>query len=82
MKRSWQATLFGKLASKASICASNPSNDFEKFMNKFFEINDSTGKTRKELTDQGISLWKNEFKGNVYFQVPLLIFTSLVIVSD
>ena len=29
--------------------------------------NDSTGKTRKELTDQGISLWKNEFKGKVYF---------------
>ena len=39
MKRSWQATLFGKSASKASIYASNPSNDFEKFM-KFFEIND------------------------------------------
>ena len=36
-------------------------------MNKFFEINDSTGKTRKEFTDQWISLWKNEFKGNVYF---------------
>ena len=36
-------------------------------MNNFFEINDSTGKTRKELTNQGISLWKNEFKGNVYF---------------
>ena len=36
-------------------------------MNKFFEINDSTGKTKKEFTDQEISLWKNEFKGNVYF---------------
>ena len=36
-------------------------------MNKFFEINDLTGKTRKELTNQGISLWKNEFKANVYF---------------
>ena len=65
MKRSWQATLFGESASKAFIYASNPSNDFEKFM--FFKINDSTGKTRKKLTDQGISLWKNEFKGNVYF---------------
>ena len=78
----WQATLFGESASKAFIYDSNPSNDFEKFMNKFFKINDSTGKTRKELTDQGINLWKNEFKGNVYFQVPLLVFTSLVIVSD
>ena len=29
--------------------------------------NDTTGKTRKELTDQGMSLWKNECKGNVYF---------------
>ena len=29
--------------------------------------NDTTGKTRKELTDQGMSLWKNEGKGNVYF---------------
>ena len=67
MKLSWQATSFGESASKAFIYASDPSNDFEKLMNKFFEINDSTGKTRKELTDQGISLWKNEFKGNVYF---------------
>ena len=67
MKWSWQATLFGKSASKAFIYASNPSNDFEKFMNKFFEINDSTGKTRKELTDLGIILWKNEFKHIVHF---------------
>ena len=43
MKRLEQATLFGKLASKAFIYASNPSNDFEEFMNRFFEINDSTG---------------------------------------
>ena len=66
MKQLWQATLFGESASKAFI-ASNPSNDFEKLMNKFFDINDLTGKTRKELTDQWISLWKNELKGNVYF---------------
>ena len=32
MKRSWQATLFGESASKAFIYASNPSNDFEKFI--------------------------------------------------
>ena len=47
MKRSWQATLFGEPSSKVFIYASSPSNDFEKFMNKFLEINDSTGKTKK-----------------------------------
>ena len=54
MKRSRQAASFSELASKPFIYASNPSNDFQKFINRFFEINDSTGKTRKELTDQGI----------------------------
>ena len=49
------------------IYASNPSNNFEKFMNKLSEINDSTGKTRKELTDLGIILWKNEFKDIAHF---------------
>ena len=67
MKRSFQATLYCESASKTFNYAWNPRNDFEKSMNKFFEINDSTGKTRKEFTDQWISLWKNEFKGNVYF---------------
>ena len=52
---------------KMFIYASNPSNNFEKFMNKLSEINDSTGKTRKELTDLGIILWKNEFKDIAHF---------------
>ena len=47
MKQSWKATLFSQSASKPFIYASNPSSDFQKFMDKFFEINDSTGKTRK-----------------------------------
>ena len=32
MKQLCQATLFGESASKAFIYASNPSNDFEKFI--------------------------------------------------
>ena len=47
LKQSWKATLFSQSASKPFIYASNPSSDFQKFMDKFFEINDSTGKTRK-----------------------------------
>ena len=79
MKRFWQATLFGESASKAFIYVSNPTNDFEKFMNKFFKINDSTGKTTKELTDQGISLWKNEFKSNAFFKCLCLYLLVLLL---
>lgn len=55
MKLSWQATLFGESAFKACIYAPNPCSAFEKLMDKFFDMNGSSGKTKKELTDQGIN---------------------------
>ena len=55
MKLSWQATLFGESAFKAYIYASNPCSAFEKLLNKFFEVNGSSGKTKKELTDRVIN---------------------------
>ena len=62
MKRTWQATLFGNNTTKAMQYVKNPSNLYERFMNKYFELNQSTGRLRKSLTEDGNELWK-KYKG-------------------
>ena len=54
MKEPWQATSFWESASKAFIYASNPGNDFEKFMNKFCEINGFIQENEKR-TDRSVN---------------------------
>ena len=62
MKRNYQATLFGNIVSKSLEYVSNPTNVFERFMNKYFELNADTGRNKKKLTDDGIKMWK-KYKG-------------------
>ena len=42
---------------------SNPSNQYEEFMNKYFEIHGVAGKTRKDSSKDGQNLW-NELKND------------------
>ena len=66
MKKTTQVTLFGTHAKVKNSYAVNPQNNFERFMNKYFENHEKATKTktRKELTDAGTELWNSKYKGN------------------
>ena len=57
MQRTVQTTLFGNLVTKEKY-VKQPSNVFERFMNKYFQINESKNKTRKSLTEDGLDEWR------------------------
>ena len=52
LSKMWQPTLFGKAPTEEKY-VSNPSNQNEKFMNKYFEIHGDAGKNRKDLSRYG-----------------------------
>ena len=57
MKRTVQTTLFGNLVTKEKY-VKQQSNVFERFMNKYFQINERKKKTRKSLTEDGLDEWR------------------------
>ena len=62
LSKMWQPTLFGKAPTEEKY-VSNPSNQYEKFMNKYFKIHGDAGKNRKDLSRYGQKRW-NELKND------------------
>ena len=62
-KQKKQVDLFGFAAAKGNFyCYRDPSNDHECFVERYCLRNKSSGKSKRGLVDEAVSVWKNDFK--------------------